>query len=420
MAGMDYPPRNVATPPPLVVDPRKAPPFVDDSTGYKIGAATRTGLGVAAGTAADITQLRSPARMLGGMAMDAVAPPVRDFGKGLLGMTDAPTAAPAAPIAPPTPAPVTAGLPVSAPAAPFTAVDSGRVGGAATPAPAATPAATPSPEVYPTTPPQGISQYLPQLMAAAASRNNAPVVNTTAGATPFTDQPNMHGLSGSWDAFLNDRRDRSIQAKANQTNIEAFNAGTQRRTADVGVLTALAEPIKADAANQTHLATTGMTANTSRATTEATNTTHLKAAEIAGQYAVKRSEAIANARKYAADMGAKGKGSAVHQATTTDGSIVMTQLNDQGEPAVKVIDPKAALAHQQADVAVMKAQHGDEVTIPGGKGIVQIVNGQRKVIDKKTGKDTGWTPPARFSTVGMPPAGGNSGAGQLEDFLLDQ
>lgn len=185
------------------------------------------------------------------------------------------------------------------------------------------------------------------------------------------------------------------------------------------MLNAITEPIKADEANQAHLAATGMTANTSRATTEATNAARMKEVEITGQYGVKRSEALAGARKYAADRAAQGKGSAVQKSITPDGKIVLTQLNDQGEPATKVIDPQTALAHQQADTAVMAAQHGDEVTIPGGKGVVRIVNGVRKVYDKKTGKDIGWTPPARFSSVGMPPAGGGT-SNQLEDFLLDQ
>lgn len=418
MAGMEYPQRNIAAPP-LVVDQRKPPPFVDDTTAFKIGAATRTGIGAAAGMAADIAQLRSPVRMLGGMAMDAVTPPVRDFGKGLLGMTDVPTAAP---VALPTPKPVTAALPAAAPAAPFTAADSGRVGGEVTPAaPVAAPAvaAPASAGAYPVTPPQGISQYLPQLMAAAASRDSTPVVNTAVPPSPFTDRFGNAPITGTWDDFLNNKYQRSTQAVANKTNIEAFNAGTNRRQADTGVLSALVDPVKADEANATHLASTAMTANTSRATTDATNAARMKEVEITGQYGVKRAEAVAGARKYAADRAAQGKGSAVQKSITPDGKIVMTQLNDKGELASRVIDPPMALAHQQADAAAMAAQDGDEIIIPGGKGVVKITNGVRKVYDKKTGKDIGWTPPARFSTVGMPAAGGGN-SNQLEDFLLDQ
>lgn len=402
MAGIEYPQFSIA--------PKKTPQFVDDTTAFKIGAATRAGVGSAVDTlsaAATPTMLSGPRAAAGALA-DAVGPAVKDFGKGLLGMNDTPTL-PTVGAKPTAPKPVTAALP----AAPAPVVASGSVGGGL-PAPADTPPPTvvtsPSTDVYSTQAPKGISQYLPQLMAAAASRDVPPQV-ITAGGSPF-------GRGGTWDDFLDDKRDRSVIAAENAANVNRFNAGTQRKQADIGMLNAVVEPLKADEANQTHLAAAGMTANTSRATTEATNAARMKEVEITGQYGVKRSEAVANARKYAADRAAQGKGSAVQKSITPDGKIVLTQLNDQGEPATKVIDPQTALVHQQADQQVMAAQHGDEVMIPGGKGIVRIVNGVRKVFDKKTGKDIGWTPPARFSTVGMPPAGG--GSTQLEDFLLDQ
>lgn len=410
MAGVELPQLGIGAPPPLVIDrTKRPPPFVDDSAAFRAGSALRTGVGTAAGNAADLVS--APPAPLIGAAVNAAKPAIADFGKGLFGMTDAPVMnPPATPIAAPP-------KPVAAPAAaPAPVIERGTVGGAApapvaAPAPAAAPA---SPEVYPVNQPGGVSQYLPQLMAAAASRE-APALTTTAPPSPFTDRFGTAPITGTWEDLLNNKYQRSVQATANKTKLDEYNAVTNRRNADAGVFGALSEPIKADAANASHLASTAMTANTSRATTAATNEARMKEVETTGEYGLKRAEALAGARKYAADRVAQGKGSAVQKSITPDGKIVLNQLNSKGEVATRVVDPQSALAHQQADNAVMSAQHGEEVTIPGGKGVVRIVNGVRKVYDKKTGKDIGWTPPPAFSSVGMPPAGGGSNA--LEDFL---
>lgn len=409
MAGIPLPQMNIGAPPPQVVTAKKSEIAGEEAgTAYKVGAGLRDVIGKGADAMSDFgnTNLNAVKLVAG-----AAATPVGNFGKGLFGMSSTPTADPtaAAPTAvTPSQVPAPAANPASKvtmdPTA-FQVPDSGTIGGGAEPAP--TPVApVASPEQYPTAPPQNISQYLPQLMAAAASRDAPPAI-ATPGQTPFR-------TGGTWDDFFNDRRTNALNREANAANVASFNAATQRRTADTGVLNALVEPVKADAANQTQLATTGMTANTSRATNEATNAARMKEVELTAKTGLEGRKAMAEARRYAADKSVESKGSAPHYATTTDGSVVMSQLNKNGQVATHVIDPKRALLDQQADAAVMAAPDGGEVIIPGGKGVVKIVNGTRKVYNKKTGELVPWSPSVPFSAVGgMPPARN----GELENFL---
>lgn len=413
MAGIPLPQMNIGAPPPQVVT-AKRPEIAGDepSTAYKVGAGLRDIIGKGADAMSDFGNTNPRAAKL---VAGAVATPVIDAGKGLLGMSNTPTAdAPADTAATPAPA---AAPPAANPASkvkmdlPTIQVpDSGTIGGGAQPE-AAPAQAAPSPEQYPTTPPQSTAQYLPQLMAAAASQESAPTIDRTATLNPFAS-----GNGFSWNDLFNASHQKRAQEQANNASIAAFNAGTQRRQADTGVLSALVEPVKADAANQTQLATTGMTANTSRADTAATNAAHLAAAKYAGMARLQSAQELAAARRYGADKSMEGKGSAVHYATSLNGSVVASQLNKDGQLVTHVIDPQQAYVHQQADRAAMAANDGDEIIIPGGKGIVKITNGVRRVYDKKTGKDIGWTPPARFSAVGMPPAGGGSGGAAADEI----
>lgn len=404
MAGIPLPQMSIDTPPPQVVTAKKPEIAGDESTGYKVGAGMRDIIGKGADAAADAVAYYGNTRLDAVKTVaGAVAKPVVNFGKGLFGVPytptpDVPTDAPVAPAAAAVPAPaanpaskVTMDLP------PQQVPYSGTIGGP-TPAPAQTS------EQYPTAPPQSISQYLPQLMAAAASQDTAPVQAPV--QNPFR-------AGGTWDDFLTAKH-KNVQ---NAASVAAFNAATQRRTADTGVLNALTEPLKADANNQTQLATTGMTANTARATNAETTAAHLAAAKLSGTARLESAKELASARRYGADQSVKGKGSAVQKSISPDGKIVLTQLNSDGQLATHIIDPQNALAHQQADRAVMAANNGDEIDTPqGGKGIVKIVNGVRRVYDKKTGQDIGWTPPVRFSAVGMPPAGGGGGGAAADEI----
>lgn len=382
---------TTGTPPPTVIDNTK--PLMQ-----RAGAAVRAGAGAVGEVVDDVGKMSvAVPRFLVG----AAASGVRDFGKGLLNTTDAAPAAPKPAVAP-----------VPVPVAP--AVDTGArsdagmlypptanpVAPPAPPAPAAAPSAPGLTQPYNTAPATNISQYLPQLMAAAAQAPEGP--GGGGGPSPFTDRAGNRPLPGSWDALFQSKLDRTNQ----KLGIDAYAAQTQRVNANAQSLDSLTKVPLADAAHETSLAAAGMTANTHRATTAATIAGELKKAEITGEYGLEGRRLLGGARVKSAEINAAARAGALKYMLTPDSKIVV------GDSAgtIRVSDPEQVRGQQQLDAKVQAAQQGDEVPIPGGVGKVVIdAKGNRTVVDKKTGKNIGWTPPKPLIAGGrgMPAAGGN-------------